>query len=326
MKSLVCSSYGNSSELNITETPIPSVKTDEVLIKVHSASLNFPDTLTIQGLDQYGLTLPFVPGREVSGTIEYVGKEVKLFKKGDKVMAHMMTGALREFTTVKAESVYAMPENMSFNEAAAFSVTYGTAYHALINRASISSGQSVAILGASGGVGFAAMQLANAFDCKVIACVGSNEKAEFCKSHGADVTINYEEEDLKLRLKETGGKQGIDIICDMVGGNHSESSFRAIAWKGKLLVIGFTSGSIAKIPLNLPLLKGASIIGIFWSTFNKKSPDLARDNMLALTDLYSQGKLNPSIYNVFRFSDAHKAFSELSERRVKGKVVVDFSI
>ena len=323
MKSLVCSSYGSPSDLKIIDTPIPSVKSDEVLIKVHSAALNFPDTLTIQGLDQYGLTLPFVPGREVSGIIEYLGKNVHLFKKGDKVMAHMITGAIREFTAVQVENVFATPKNMSFNEAAAFTVAYGTAYHALINRASISPGKSVAILGASGGVGVAALQLARALGCKTIACVGSDEKAEFCQTQGADFTINYEKEDLKLRLKETAA-DGIDVICDMVGGKHSEASFRSLSWEGKLLVIGFASGSIAKLPLNLPLLKGADIIGVFWSTFSKKHPEIARDNMKALTELYDQGRLKPSIHETFQFTEAHKAFSELSERRVKGKVIIEF--
>ena len=326
MKSLVCSSYGSPSDLKIIDTPIPSVKSDEVLIKVHSAALNFPDTLTIQGLDQYGLTLPFVPGREVSGIVEYVGKNVSLFKKGDKVMAHMITGAIREFTAVQVENVFATPKSMSFNEAAAFTVAYGTAYHALINRASISPRKSVAILGASGGVGLAALQLARAFDCKTIACVGSDEKADFCQAQGADFTINYEKEDLKLRLKEAAGKEGIDVICDMVGGNHSEPSFRSLSWEGKLLVIGFASGSIAKIPLNLPLLKGAAIMGVFWSTFSQKHPEIARNNMKALKELYDQGKLKPSIHKTFQFAEAHKAFSELSERRVKGKVVINFSV
>ncbi len=304
MNALVCSQYGSPEKLTFTDLEIPILKSKEVLIKVHSSALNFPDTLTIQGQDQYGLTLPFVPGREVSGVIEQVSSDITSLKVGDKVMAHMMTGALQEYAVAGENATFLIPDKMSFEEAAVFPVTYGTAFHALVNRAAVTLGETVVILGASGGVGLAALQIAKANDCKVIACVGSEDKMEFCYEQGADSVINYSKENLKIRIKELTNGQGADIILDMIGGDYSELAFRALGWEGRMMIIGFTSGFIGKLPLNLPLLKGASVMGVFWSSFCKKHPNRSKDNMDSLSELYSKGKLAPHIHQSFSFKEA----------------------
>ncbi len=321
MKALVCSEYTGVKSLDFKELPIPSPSETEVLIKVEYAALNFPDTLTILGKDQYGLGLPFIPGREVAGTITAVGSKVKTFHMGQRVAATMMSGGFQEYCTAEKNAVYEVPEGIKLAEAAGIIVTYGTAFHALLDRASLKSGSTVAVLGASGGVGLAAVQLAKAHECKVIACVGSDEKAEFCLENGADDVINYSEENLKTRLKEiTQGK--LDVVVDLVGGDYSEQAFRVLSWEGKHLVIGFTQGEIPSIPLNLPLLKGACLTGVFWSTFCRKFPEKQSENMKKVFQLLTDGKIQPHIFKEYQFSDVKDAFQDMIARKIIGKAIV----
>ncbi len=325
MKALICSEYGDASLLQFKEYPRPSMKEDEVLVQVAAAALNFPDTLTIQGKDQYGLTLPFVPGREYAGVVVEMGATVTEFTIGERVMVDTMQGAFQEYAVSKVHNTHKIPDNMSFESAAAFGITYGTAYHALVDRGNAKSGESMAILGASGGVGFAALQLGKLLDLKTIACAGSKDKMDFCSENGAHHAINYSSEDLKMRLKELTGRKGLDLICDMVGSPYTEPAFRAMAWGGRFLIIGFAAGKIAKLPLNLPLLKGASAVGVFFSTFTQKFPQKHKANMAKLLRWVEEGKLNPHIHKVYPFSESPKAFSDLTGRKVKGKVVISMT-
>ncbi|MFK7755743.1 MAG: NADPH:quinone oxidoreductase family protein [Flavobacteriales bacterium] len=325
MKALVCKSYDKSFGLEFQTLETPKPKRDEILVKIEAAALNFPDTLTIQGKDQYGLTLPFIPGREYSGQVVEVGSSVLEFKEGDRVMVDAMSGAFQEYACSNIQQTHKIPDKMSYESAAAFGITYGTAYHALVDRGNAKSGETVAILGASGGVGFAALQLAKLLKLNTIACVGFEEKKIFCLEQGADEALNYTTEDLKLQLKVLTEGNGADLICDMVGSPHTEPAFRAMAWGGRFLVIGFAAGSIAKLPLNLPLLKGASAVGVFFSTFTQKFPEQHKENMAKLLNWVAEGKLAPHIHTVYPFDQTPLAFNELTERRVKGKVVIKMS-
>jgi len=321
-----CISYGGAEALSISKKNLEfSLKPNEVLIKVAFAGLNFPDTLTVKGQDQYGLGLPFIPGREVSGVVLEIGKDVKNLTKGDRVMADMLSGALQSHTTVHKSKVHKIPNELSLEDASVFSITYGTAYHALVQRGEIETGMTIAVLGAAGGVGTALIQLAKIWDCKVVACVSSKEKQEYCKSIGADITVNYNKSDLKADLKSiTAPNNGVDLICDMVGGTYSESAFRAIKWGGKHLIIGFANGSIPKIPLNLPLLKGASLTGVFWSTFVSKSPLSYRKNTEELLKLWGERKFPIQIQRIYPYTEVASAFNDISERKVLGKISVSF--
>lgn len=326
MQALVCNSYGPPENLNFQSLEKPSPGPKEVLIKIHACGLNFPDTLTIMGKDQYGIPLPFVPCREYSGIVVALGSSVTDFSIGDRVMVDTMSGALQEYACAPTSNTHKIPDNMSFQDASSFIITYGTAYHALIDRGFVQPGNSLAILGAAGGVGSASTQIGKLLNAEVIACVGSEEKEEFCKQNGADFTINYSTEDIKTRLKEISKNEGIDIICDMVGGANTNSAFRAIAWNGKHLIVGFAVGEIPSLPLNLPLLKGASLTGVFFSTFCKKFPAKHRENTSTLLRWYKEGKLKPHIYASYPFKQAKDAFYDIINREVKGKVIIDFTL
>ncbi len=322
MKAWICEKFGSLDELVFKDIATPKPAAGEVLIKVHTAALNFPDILMIQGKAQYGIHPPFVPGREFSGVITELGNGVSNLSIGDRVMTEGMTGALGELALAKAEKVYKLPENMSFKQGAGFMVTYGTAYHALVNRAEISRGKSIAILGAAGGVGTACIQISKLFTEQVIACVSSEEKANHCTANGATQTLNYSVTDLKTGLKELTDGKGVDIICDMVGGSLSEQAFRAIGWEGKHLVIGFTQGQIPSIPLNLPLLKGASLTGVFWSTYCAKNPEGLRMNTNELLKWFEEGKLNSTSNKVYDSTSAIRGYKDILERKVMGKIYV----
>lgn len=322
MKALLCTSYGPASGLEFQDIVEPEIASDQVLIDVSHCGLNFPDTLTIQGKDQYGPPMPFSPGGEYSGVVASVGSEVDHVKVGDRVLAGTIWGGLREKAVAAAYNVHKLPDDMSFETASVFIVTYGTAYHCLVDRAQLQPGETVAVLGAAGGVGLAIVQVAKALGARVIACASSDERLEVCKRSGADEGINYSHEELKSRLKELTGGKGADVVCDPVGGEYSEKALRATAWQGRFMVLGFTAGQIAKIPLNLPLLKGNSINGVFWSTFARRQPEDNRHNVNALFELWKNGKLKPEVYQVYPFDQAREAFSDILERRVMGKVAI----
>ncbi len=263
MKAIVCEKYGPPSELILKEIPSLTPGEKEVVISVKACSLNFPDTLIIQGKYQYKPALPFTPGSDIAGEIKSVGAAVKHLKVGDKVFGFVSNGGFAEEVLAPAKNVFPKPPKMDNAIGASFLMAYGTSYHALKNRAQLKAGETLVVLGASGGVGLAAVELGKQMGAKVIACASTDEKIAFCKSYGADEGINYSKEDLKQRIKELTNGKGADVIYDPIGDRFSEPALRAIAWEGRFLVVGFAAGEIAKIPLNLALLKGCQIVGVF---------------------------------------------------------------
>lgn len=322
MKAIVCETLGPPSLLQYKECPMPVPKEHELVVKVHVCSLNFPDTLIIQGKYQFKPPLPFSPGSDISGTIESIGTAVKHFKVGDAVFGLLPYGGLSEYVAVSSKSVFPKPPTMSDEIAASFMMAYGTSYHALKDRAQLKEGETLVVLGASGGVGSAAIVLGKLMGARVIACASSEEKLEFCRQQGADETINYTKENLKTRIKELTAGQGADVVYDPVGDCYSEPALRAMAWAGRYLVVGFAAGEIPKIPLNLPLLKSCSIVGVFWGAWAMQFPAENSSNTLQLVRWQSEGKINPHIHAVYPLADTAAALAEMQARKVKGKLVV----
>jgi len=322
MKAIVCEKYGPPSDLVLREIELPEVGEKQVRIQVKACSLNFPDTLIIQGLYQFKPELPFTPGSDISGIVLEVGAGVNHLKPGDEVFGFTMTGGFAEEAIVDAKTIFPKPPNMSFEIAASFLLAYGTSYHALVDRAKLKEGETIVVLGASGGVGLAAVEIAKQVGAKVIAAASSDDKLELCQKHGADEVINYSKENLKSRIKELTDGKGADVIYDPVGGQYSEAALRAIGWEGRFLVVGFAAGDIPKIPLNLPLLKGCQIVGVFWGSFAMKNPGQNMQNSLQLMNWYSEGKVKPHIHKKYSLQETPKALEEMMARRVKGKVVV----
>lgn len=325
MKAVVCKEFGPPSKLTIEDVASPKIKEKEVLITVKACGVNFPDTLIIQGLYQFKPELPFTPGSDVSGIVKQVGSEVKHLEVGDEVFGFVMQGGYAEEVAVPANVCFKKPKPMDFPVASSFMVAYGTSYHALKDRAQLQSGETLVVLGASGGVGLAAVELGKLMGAKVIAVASTEEKLELCKEYGADAVINYTEEDLKTRIKELTDGHGADVIYDPVGGDYAEQALRGIAWEGRYLVIGFAAGSIPKIPLNLTLLKGCSIVGVFWGNFAMKTPKQNLENTQQLMQWLAEEKLKPHIHKVYPLAEAKKALEEMMERKVKGKVVIQCS-
>ncbi len=323
MKAIVCEKYGSPSDLVLKNVELPPIGEKQVRIQIKACSLNFPDTLIIQGLYQFKPELPFTPGSDISGIVLETGTGVKHLKVGDEVFGFTMTGGFAEEAIVDAKTIFPKPPNMSFVVAASFLLAYGTSYHALLDRAKLKEGDTLVVLGASGGVGLAAVEIAKQIGARVIAAASSNDKLNLCKAHGADEVINYSEEDLKNRIKELTEGKGADVIYDPVGGKYSEAALRAIAWEGRFLVVGFAAGDIPKIPLNLPLLKGCQIVGIFWGSFAMKNPGQNMQNSLQLMNWHAEGKLNPHIHKVYSLAETPKALEEMMARKVKGKVVIN---
>lgn len=326
MKAIVCNQFGlpNTLEYREIETPLP--KEGEVLINVRACSVNFPDTLIIQGKYQFRPEFPFSPGSDVAGIVEEVGKNVSHFKVGDEVVGFIPFGGFAEKAIVKAKDCFPKPRGMSMVNASAFLLAYGTSYHALKDRAKLKEGETVLILGASGGVGLTALELAKLMGAKVIAAASSEEKLALCKQFGADEVINYTEESVKDRVKELTNGKGVDVIYDPVGGHFSELALRAIAWKGRHLVIGFANGEIPKIPINLTLLKGASIVGVFWGAFAQKEPKKSLENIKQLLTWFVKGDVKPHIDKTYSLQDTPKALEDMMQRKVKGKIVIDMDL
>ncbi len=325
MKAVVCKTYGPSESLGYGEFPKPTIKSNEVLIQVEACGINFPDTLIIQGKYQFRPDPPFVPGGEVCGTVTACGDAVDSIKKGDRVMAKLTWGGLAEYAACDQKSVYKIPDNMERLDAAALLMTYATSYHALVDRAEAKNGEVALVLGAAGGIGIATIQIAKALGMKVIAAASSQEKLDICIAQGADHPINYLEADLKSEVKRLTKGAGVDVIMDPVGGQFSEPAFRAIARYGRHLVVGFTDGEISKIPLNLPLLKSASMVGVFWSSFCQNEPDKNRENVDQLLKWYASGKIKPLISKTYSLEEGAKAISVLEKRQAAGKVVVSIA-
>ena len=323
MKAIICSQYGLPNTLEYKEVDDPQPKKGEILISIKACSVNFPDTLIIQGLYQYKPEPPFSPGSDIAGIVEEVGEGVTQFKVGDEVVGFNPYGGFAEKVTARARDCFPKPKGMSMVNASAFLMAYGTSYHALKDRGEVDESKTVLVLGAAGGVGITAVELSKLMGAKVIAAASTDKKLELCKQYGADEVINYSTENLKERAKELTGGKGVDVIYDPVGGDYSEQAFRAIAWKGKHLVVGFANGAIPKIPLNLPLLKGAEITGVFWGAFTQKEPQKSMQNVTELVTWYLTKKLNPHIEATYSLQDAPKALEAILNRTVKGKIVID---
>lgn len=327
MKAVVCKELGPVEKLVLEQDwQQPTAKPGEVIVEVKAASLNFPDTLIIEGKYQVQPPLPFVVGGEAAGVISELGEGVSHLNVGDEVIFIGSHGAFSEYVAVKASHVIPKPANTSFEQAAGVGMTYFTSHHALRQRANLQQGETVLVLGAAGGVGLTAVELAKQMGATVIAAASTQEKLDLAVSRGADFTINYSEQDLRDQLKEITQGKGVDVIYDPVGGELAEQAFRSIAWNGRYLVIGFAAGDIPKLPLNLPLLKGASIVGVFWGAFTMQEPTVHRQNIEELWTWFAQQKLTPTVTDVFELADFEKAFKHLTERRAKGKVVLKVSV
>lgn len=300
----------------------PEIGEHDVLIKVKAAGLNFPDVLIIQGKYQFQPELPFIPGNECSGEIEAVGSAVTRYKPGDKVISASGTGAFCAKIAANENMVFPMPDSLSFEQAAGVSITYFTSYYALKQRANLQPGETLLVLGAAGGVGTTAIELGKLMGAKVIAAASTDEKLELCKQLGADEVINYSTTSVKDAVKELTGGKGVDVVYDPVGGDYAEPAIRSMAWNGRYLVIGFASGPIPKIPLNLTLLKGCAIVGVFWGRFTGEEPKVHLQNIAELWELFSTGKLNPVVTDVFPLEHYQDAYNCMIERRARGKVII----
>lgn len=323
MKAIICKEHGLPEKLELTtKWPEPELGENDVIIDVKAAGLNFPDVLMIQGKYQFQPDMPFVPGAESAGVVSAVGDKVTRYKVGDKVISMGASGAFCERIAVHEMGAFPLPEGLTFEQAAGVSITYFTSYYALKQRANIQPGETLLVLGAAGGVGTTAIELGKLMGAKVIAAASSPEKLELCKQLGADEVINYSEESLKDRVKELTGGKGVDVVYDPVGGDFAEPAVRSMAWKGRYLVIGFASGPIPQIPLNLALLKGCSLVGVFWGRFSGEEPQENLNNITELWDMFTQGKLSPVVTDVFPMAQYEDAFNCLIHRKARGKVIL----
>lgn len=323
MKAVVCKEHGLADKLElVSDWAEPTVGENDVLIQVRAAGLNFPDVLMIQGKYQMQPDMPFVPGGECAGDIVAVGEAVSRFKVGDKVVCMGGSGAFTEKISIHEMAAFPMPEGLSYEQAAGVGITYFTSYYALKQRGELQAGETLLVLGAAGGVGVTAIELGKLMGARVIAAASSDEKLELCKQLGADEVINYSNTDLKTAIKELTDGRGVDVVYDPVGGDFAEPAIRGMAWNGRYLVIGFASGPIPKIPLNLTLLKGCSLVGVFWGRFCGEEPEQHISNINTLWELFAEGKLKPVVTDVFPLAQYEDAFNCMIERRARGKVIL----
>jgi len=322
MKALMCLKHGPPEDLELREVDSPTPGPQEVLIEVKACGVNFPDTLIIRDLYQFKPELPFAPGSDIAGVVKAVGEKVSQYSPGDEVLALINWGGFAEEAVAPVGQVFPKPADMDFETAAAFLMVYSTSYHALKDRARLKKGETLVVLGAAGGVGLTAVELGKLMGARVIACASTKEKLQICKEYGADELVNYTEVDLKETIKELTDGNGADVVYDPVGGDFSEQALRATAWKGRYLVVGFAAGDIPKITLNLVLLKGCQVCGVFWGKFAKTEFNTNIANTMQLVQWYNEGKISPHIDATYSLEDAPKALRDMMERRVKGKVVV----
>jgi NADPH2:quinone reductase len=318
----LCENPVGVEALNWKEIPTPTPQKGQVLVRIEAASLNFPDLLIVQNKYQMKPDLPFVPGSEYAGVIEAVGEGVTELKVGQSVACLSGTGGFGTHTLAPAKLCMPLPPGFPAVDAAAFIMIYATSHHALIDRAALKAGETVFILGAAGGVGTAAIQIAKAAGARVIAAASTDEKCALCKSLGADETINYTTQNMREVLKALTEGKGPDVIYDPVGGDFAEPAFRSIAWRGRYLVVGFASGPIPALPFNLALLKGASIVGVFWGDFARREPQANAAMMAELAKWYAQGKVKPVIDRTMPMSDLKAAYAHMGSRGVMGKLVM----
>lgn len=328
MKAMLSEAPGGPETLVLKEVDTPEPGKKQVRLRVHAAGVNFPDTLIIQDLYQMKPPRPFAPGGEVAGQIEALGEGVEGLAVGDRVLAMTGFGGFATHVVADAAKVIKIPDAMPYDEASCLVLTYGTSHHALKDRAEIKEGETLLILGAAGGVGAAAIELGKAAGARVIAAVSSEEKAQFCRDLGADETLIYEREldrdaqkEFSAQIKKLAGGDGVDVVYDAVGGNYAEPAVRALAWKGRFLVVGFPAG-IPKLPLNLTLLKGCQIVGVFWGAHTAREPEKHAENMQDLFAMYAKGQIKPRVSASFPLEDAPKALEMMQDRKVLGKVVV----
>ena len=322
MKALLCTKIGTPDDLVLTDLPEPEPGPGEVSVRVHSISLNFFDTLIIANKYQVKPALPFSPGAEFAGVVDSVGQGVTTCAPGDRVIAYCRFGAARERVILREQQVIRMPEGLDFDRAAGLCVTYGTSLYALDNRAQLKPGETLAVLGAAGGVGTAAVEIGKLLGARVIACASSPDKLAFARQHGADETIDYSKEDLKLALRALTNERGVDVIYDPVGGPYSEPALRSMSWEGRFLVIGFAAGEIPRMPLNLVLLKSCDIRGVAWGAWTDRDPDGHRANAERLLAWEKAGKLSTHIHAVYPLAEAPAALNAIARREVKGKVIL----
>lgn len=322
MQAWLCENPVGVEALRWKEMPTAEPGVGQIRVAIKAASLNFPDLLIVQGKYQIKPPLPFVPGTEFAGVVDAVGDRVKGFKPGDAVAAFAGTGGFASHACIPAALAMPLPPGFAFEDAAAFICTYATSHHALIDRAALQPGETVLILGAAGGVGTAAIQIAKAAGARVIAAASSDEKCARCLEIGADATINYSKGTLREDIKTLTEGKGPDVVYDPVGGDLAEPVFRSIAWRGRYLVVGFAQGQIPALPLNLALLKGASIVGVFWGEFAKREPQRNAAMLAQLAGWYAQGKIKPVLDSVLPMTDLPAAFARMSSRQVVGKVVL----
>jgi NADPH2:quinone reductase len=322
MRAVRCHELIGPAGLRVDEVEAPVAGDGEIAIDVRAAGVNFPDVLVTRGKYQFKGEPPFVPGGEVAGVVAAVGAGVTAFAPGDRVAATMLMGAFAERVVVPELAAARLPDAVGFEVGAATLLTYATTLHALVDRGRLQPGETLLVLGAAGGVGVAAIELGKALGATVIAAASTDEKVAFCRAHGADAGINYAREDLKERAKQLTHGRGVDVIYDPVGGAYAEPALRAIAWQGRYLVVGFASGEIPKIPLNLTLLKGCDIVGVFWGSFALREPAKNRAHVTRILDLVADGTLKPHVDRVVPFAQAAEALERLERREVLGKVVL----
>ncbi len=322
MRAVLCKEFGPPSKLVVEDIASPIAGAGEVVVEVKAVALNFFDTLIIDNKYQFKPEMPFSPGAEIAGRIIEIGAGVTGFEIGDRVMAYMSWGGCREQVAVAVEKLVKLPNQIDYKIAAGLTVTYGTTFHALKDRANLQPGDTLAVLGASGGVGQSAVELGKVMGARVIAAASSDDKLEFCRAIGADELVNYSSENLKERLKALTDGAGVDVIYDPVGAEYSEQALRAIAWQGRFLVIGFAAGEIPKIPLNLALLKGCQIVGVFWGAFIKRCPQASQENTAQILQWVCEGVLKPHIHQEYTLEQTVEALEALANRQVKGKSVI----
>lgn len=322
MRALTCTAFAEPEALTVQTLPDPVPGPGEVVLDVRAAGVNYPDALMVMGQYQVKPPLPFTPGAEAAGTVAAVGEGVQGLAVGQRVVAFTGTGAFAERLLAPAHAVMSLPDGLDFDVAAGLPLAYGTSMHALSDRAGLKAGETLLVLGAAGGVGLAAVSIGKALGARVIAAASTEEKLAVAREHGADETLNYSSEDLRARLKELTGGQGPDVIFDPVGGELAEPAFRSIGWGGRYLVVGFAGGEIPRLPLNLPLLKGASLTGVFWGEFARRDPRGNARNLRQLAAWVESAAVRPLVSARYPLERAPEALRALLERRVTGKVVV----
>jgi NADPH2:quinone reductase len=322
MRAVLCKSYGPPGTLVVEDVPSPTPGPGEAVVSVRAAGVNFPDVLIVENKYQLKPPLPFSPGSELAGVVKQVGDDVTSVRPGDRVLAITGYGAFAEEVKVDARRLIAIPTAMDFVAAASFGLTYATSDHALRDRGALKPGETLLVLGAAGGVGISAIEIGKAIGARVIACASSDEKLAACRAHGADATINYATEDLRERIKALTDGKGPDVVYDPVGGPYTDPALRSIAWRGRLLVVGFAAGDVPKVPLNLTLLKGCAIVGVYWGDFARREPERFAESIRQLWQWFAEGRLKPHVSATFPLERAADALTQMAGRKVIGKIVL----